>query len=135
MDTIDHAFTTVSMDNDHFSLPIKVALELRKQIMNKYYNLTDESEIYHVSISTLFVFVALLCLSLFILLHPGLKMQYFKDNKWPQDWQDEAIAIMRRIFDDEYRSGLPNDLPDSSIDSQPSNMVSQPSVAISLLIY
>lgn len=51
MDTIDRAFTTASMDDDDFSLPIKVALELGKRILNKYYNLTDESEIYRVSIS------------------------------------------------------------------------------------
>jgi len=53
MDAIDRAFTTASMDGDHFSLPIKIALELGKHIMNKYYNLTDESEIYRVSIGTL----------------------------------------------------------------------------------
>ncbi len=51
MDTIDRAFTTASMDDDDFSLPIKVALELGKRILNKYYNLTDESEIYRLSIS------------------------------------------------------------------------------------
>lgn len=52
MDTIDHAFTMASMDDDDFSLSIKVALELGKRILNKYYNLTDESEIYRLSIST-----------------------------------------------------------------------------------
>ena len=52
MDAIDRAFTTASMDGDCFSLPIKVALELGKRILNKYYNLTDESKIYCVSIGT-----------------------------------------------------------------------------------
>jgi hypothetical protein len=51
MDTINHAFTTTLMDDNDFSLPIKVALELGKRILNKYYNLTDESEIYQLSIS------------------------------------------------------------------------------------
>jgi hypothetical protein len=50
MDTIDRAFTTASMDDEDFCLPIKVALELGKRLMNKYYNLTDESEIYRSSI-------------------------------------------------------------------------------------
>jgi hypothetical protein len=65
MDAIDRAFTTASMDGDRFSLPIKVALDLGKRIMNKYYNLTDESEIYRVSIGTLAVFSAssYLCLT------------------------------------------------------------------------
>ena len=51
MDTIDCAFTTASMDGEGFCLPIKLGLEIGKQIMNKYYNLMDESEIYRVSIS------------------------------------------------------------------------------------
>jgi hypothetical protein len=45
-------------------------------------------------------------------------MQYFKDNKWQQDWQDEAIAITRRIFDKEYQdSGLSTNTSGSSIDA------------------
>lgn len=52
MDAIDRAFTTASMDGDRFSLPIKIALELSKRILNKYYNLSDESEIYRVLIGT-----------------------------------------------------------------------------------
>jgi Na+-transporting methylmalonyl-CoA/oxaloacetate decarboxylase gamma subunit len=106
------------MNDDHFLLPIQVAPELGKRIMNKYHNLTDESEIYRVSIGMSFVIVVLLCLILFIVLHPGLKTQYFKDNKWPQSWQDEAITIMWRIFNDEYElSGPLDDLPDSLIDA------------------
>ena len=56
MDTIDHAFTTGSMDDGCFSLPIKIALELGKRILNKYYNLTDESEIYRLSIGMFPIF-------------------------------------------------------------------------------
>ena len=51
MDTIDCAFTTASMDGEEICLPIKLGLAIGKRIMNKYYNLTDESEIYRVSIS------------------------------------------------------------------------------------
>lgn len=41
------------MDDTRFPLPLKVALDLGKRIMNKYYDFTDESEIYRVSISKL----------------------------------------------------------------------------------
>ncbi len=51
MDTIDWCFAMASMDHTRFPLPLKVALDLGKRIMNKYYDLTDESEIYRVSIS------------------------------------------------------------------------------------
>lgn len=61
MDTIDRAFTTAAMDDEEFCLPIKLGLELGKRIMNKYYNLTDESEIYHVSIGNFLFSVSLCC--------------------------------------------------------------------------
>jgi len=127
MDAIDRAFTTASMDGERFSLPIKVGLEIGKRILNKYYNLTDESEIYRVSISTsrILLLVSFLTLSV---LHPGLKTWYFKDNKWPQKWHDEAVAITRRIFYDEYPdSPLTKDASTSSVtavDAQGSSKVS-----------
>jgi len=57
MNTIDQCFATASLDDTRFSLPLKVALDLGKRIMNKYYDLTDESEIYHVSISKFLPFL------------------------------------------------------------------------------
>ena len=60
MDTIDRVFTTASMGGEEFCLPIKLGLELGKRIMNKYYNLSDESEIYHVSIGMFYVYCDLL---------------------------------------------------------------------------
>ena len=106
MDTIDRAFTTASMANEDFCLPVKLGLELGKRIINKYYNLTDESEIYRVSIGIPFkCFLYSFTVSdIFILvLHPGLRMWYFKTNKWPQEWQDEAVSITQRVFDDDYK--------------------------------
>jgi len=117
MDTINWAFMTASMDDEDFCLPIKVALELSKRLMNKYYNLTDESEIYRSSIRMGSLLISCCCLIYFVVHHPGLKTQYFKDNKWQQDWQDEAIAIAQRIYDDEYQDpGMLNDMPGASVD-------------------
>lgn len=118
MDTIDRAFTTASVDDERFCFPIKVALELGKRIMNKYYNLTDESEIYRSSISMPLLCNSCIWLIHLTVLHPGLKTKYFRDNKWQQPWQDEAIAITRRIFDEEYQdSGVSDDTPSSFADA------------------
>lgn len=38
---------------------------------------------------------------------PSLKTKYFIDNKWEQSWQDEALAITQRVFDEDYRGTLP----------------------------
>jgi len=119
-------------------LPIKLGLELGKCIINKYYNLTDESEIYCVSIGN---FSSFQCFSVItnifnIVLHPSLKARYFKANKWPQEWQDEAIKITRRIFDEDYKDfGMVKDRSTSSVNiSQVQrNEVSETNIFISLL--
>jgi len=103
------------MNGQQFSLPVKVGLEISKWILNKYYDLTDELEIYRVSIgiSSILSLVSSLTLSV---LHPGLKTWYFKDNKWPQEWHDEAVAITRQIFNDEYQdSPSSEDISRSSV--------------------
>jgi len=64
-----------------------------------------------------------------VVLHPSLKTQYFKDNKWLPEWEDEAIAITRKIFENEYRGPrLQNQMLDSAPDQsnpQQSSKVSE----------
>lgn len=51
-----------------------------------------------------------------LVLHPGLKLQYCKTNKWPQRWQDEAIQITRRIFNEDYKDfGMADERSASSV--------------------
>ncbi|KAJ7839418.1 hypothetical protein B0H13DRAFT_1457269, partial [Mycena leptocephala] len=56
---------------------------LAKKKMNKCYGSTDDSNIYRIA----------------MILHPGLKLAYFKRQKWPQEWIDTARSITR----DEYK--------------------------------
>lgn len=58
MDAIDKAFTDASL-SDEYSLAIQVALDFGKRMMNKYYNLSDESDIYCIALR-MFVFLYLL---------------------------------------------------------------------------
>jgi len=134
MDTIDRAFTTAAMDGEEFCLPIKLGLKLGKRIMNKYYNLTDESEIYRVSIGNFcFLCFSIVTNILNIVLHPSLKARYFKANKWPQEWEDEAIEITHRIFDEDYKDfGIVKDRSTSSMNVlQVQNKVSKTKIFIS----
>ena len=51
-----------------------------------------------------------------VVLHPSLKTRYFKANKWPQDWEDEAVEITQRIFDEDYKDfGTAKDISMSSV--------------------
>ncbi|KAJ7934925.1 hypothetical protein B0H13DRAFT_1454624, partial [Mycena leptocephala] len=59
---------------------VKMALLLAKKTMNRYYRRTDESNIYRIS----------------MILHPGLKMAYFKEAE--SDWIDNACHIVRTEY-------------------------------------
>jgi hypothetical protein len=50
MDHIDEVLTTLSQDPD-LEPSIRGALSLAKKTLNKYYNKTDDSEVYRVAMS------------------------------------------------------------------------------------
>ncbi|KAF8225689.1 hypothetical protein L208DRAFT_1305354 [Tricholoma matsutake] len=73
--------------NDHLSAQandcslsptIKASLGLRKKTLNRYYLLTDSSEVYHIA----------------MVLHPRHKLLYFKSAKWEQEWIDTAKELV-----------------------------------------
>ncbi|KAF8180265.1 hypothetical protein K438DRAFT_1842199 [Mycena galopus ATCC 62051] len=59
-----------------------MALLLTKKTLNWYYGRTDESNVYRIS----------------MILHPGLKMAYFKKQNRPSDWLDNARHIIRSEY-------------------------------------
>ncbi|KAJ3725285.1 hypothetical protein C8R42DRAFT_542425, partial [Lentinula raphanica] len=75
MDAIDEALASGMIDNQAVSQPIRHALAIGKKTMNKYYALTDDSDIYHMA----------------IILHPQRKLNYFTNANWTQDWIDSAV--------------------------------------------
>jgi hypothetical protein len=63
MDHIDKHLTTQSL-NRSYSPPVRVALALGKTTLNRYYNLTDASEVYRIAMGmNLLPFIYLLTLS------------------------------------------------------------------------
>lgn len=44
----------------------------------------------------------------FTVLHPGLKLEYFRKQEWDVDWIENAELITRNVFDD-YRGFGPDD--------------------------
>jgi hypothetical protein len=53
MDHIDKVLATKS-DSSRFSLPIRTALVIGKNMVNRYYNKMDHSEVYRIAMSTSF---------------------------------------------------------------------------------
>lgn len=92
MDHIDKILATASDSPYKFSLPICAALAIGKKAMNKYYNKTDQSEVYRIAMGTFLGITLILCpiYSLLSVLHPRHKLEYFKKHGWEASWIDTA---------------------------------------------
>ncbi|KAG2052102.1 hypothetical protein BDR06DRAFT_825277, partial [Suillus hirtellus] len=73
MDLIHETLTSYSR-NQKYCVSICVAVCLAKKTLNCYYKLTDKYEVYHIA----------------IVLHPQLKLSYFKNTRWTEEWIDTA---------------------------------------------
>jgi hypothetical protein len=128
MDHIDQHLATASL-NRTYGPAVRVALSIGKATLNRYYNLTDASEVYRIAMSKYaYSLMFSLVLMLVLVLHPRHKLQYFKNAKWEQDWIDTA----QQIVNDEYlRSYAPNEAApsqnnDSDVDMHVSMLVMSP---------
>ena len=52
MDIIDSHLATAALDN-RYSPSIQAALAVGKNLLNKYYNMTDHSELFHIAMGML----------------------------------------------------------------------------------
>jgi hypothetical protein len=103
MDHIDQHLATASL-NRTYSPTVRVALAMGKSTLNKYYNLTDASELYRIAMGNdpiNFTWFAMLT-RLSTVLHPRHKLQYFRHAEWPQEWIDTARDIVRSVFERSY---------------------------------
>lgn len=86
--------------------PCVRAAALRGQTMlNKYYALTDESIVFRVAMSVLFL-TTLRCYCWFfilLVLHPKYKTMYFAKAKWPREWIQTAEDLVRHEWETYYK--------------------------------
>ncbi|KAE9397064.1 hypothetical protein BT96DRAFT_823836 [Gymnopus androsaceus JB14] len=87
MDAIDEAFASGIVDNHELCAPLRHALSIGKKTLNKYYALTDDSDIY--------------CMAM--VLHLSYKLTYFKSLNWTDEWINEAVDIMRKAWTARYK--------------------------------
>ncbi|KAH9840298.1 uncharacterized protein C8Q71DRAFT_703012 [Rhodofomes roseus] len=86
MDIIDQKLATGSL-NQALDPAIRVALGLGKRSVNHYYNKTDESAVYRIA----------------MVLDPRHKVQYFRDNNWPEEWIAQARFLVRQAYDEDWK--------------------------------
>ncbi|KAG1835929.1 hypothetical protein DFJ58DRAFT_643416, partial [Suillus subalutaceus] len=85
MDLIDEKLTTYSQ-NQWFLPSIRAAVGLGKRTLNRYYQLTDTSEVYRIA----------------MVLHPRHKLAYFRHAKWEDDWVETAKTLVRETYEHSY---------------------------------
>ncbi|KAG2107649.1 uncharacterized protein F5147DRAFT_557103, partial [Suillus discolor] len=85
MDHIDQELTSYS-HNKKYSALICVAVRLAKKTLNRYYKLTDSSEVYRIA----------------MVLHPRHKLSYFKVAYWEDQWIQTAQSLVRHEFQHSY---------------------------------
>ena len=84
MDRLTDGLNTVTKKPYHAA--IKAAMKLARAKMNRYYSLTDSSSAYRIA----------------MVLHPGMKLEYFRQHKWEDDWVDEAENLVREEYIGRY---------------------------------
>ena len=72
MDRLTNHLNYKSRKAYHASLA--AAIKLARKKMNHYYSLTDSSNVY--------------CIAM--VLHPGMRLEYFCNQKWEEEWVEEA---------------------------------------------
>ena len=101
MDQIDSGLNTQANRPLHTS--IKVAMKLAQRKINRYYSLTDLSSIYRISMGMLLSCSSLCALISFQVLHPGLKLEYFRQHEWEAEWIEAAEDLVREEYSQHYK--------------------------------
>ncbi|TFK97017.1 hypothetical protein BDV98DRAFT_514612, partial [Pterulicium gracile] len=93
MDSIDDKLLAIARDRNHHPA-IRIATLKAKNLLNKYYALTDASNIYRIAIrkSDMLFFTSLSsdCSQPPLELHPWFRGRYFELRKWPIEWRRAA---------------------------------------------
>jgi len=102
MDHIDHHLATAVLNFD-YNPAVQAALAIGKKVLNKYYALTDHSELYRIAMGTYIVHNIFYANMLFFLvLHPSHKLEYFKTAGWDEEWCTTAEEIVHTEFERAY---------------------------------
>jgi hypothetical protein len=82
---------------------IRKALGLAKKTMNKYYSATDMSNIYCITMGVFLLnSVSAFLTCIFLVLHPSLKLEYFRSRNWADSW----ITTAKELVSEEYEMYL-----------------------------
>jgi hypothetical protein len=77
--TMDRITTNLNNQTGKVYHPsLMAAMKLVRKKMDRYYSLTDSSDVYHIA----------------MVLHPGMKLEYFRTQKWKGEWIEQADTLV-----------------------------------------
>ena len=100
MDLIDKNLATAALDNC-YEPSVQAALLVGKKLLNKYYDMTDQLELYRITMSMYLHYLLILSDTVSVL-HPSHKLNYFKTAGWEEEWVQTAEDIVRTEFEQAY---------------------------------
>ena len=115
-----HAELTAAAENVEYSPALQAALSLGKNLLDKYYSLTDDSEVYRIAMGMYIIFIfdefwlLLIYNYIYLVLHPKHKLKYFEKQNWDEDWIKTAEDIVREEFRRNYEEYIPRKLAKAS---------------------
>ena len=89
---------------------ILAAMTLARKKMNRYYSLTDDAAPYRIA----------------MILHPGLKLEYFRLREWEKEWIDQAEKIVREEYAANYEKAAASE--ETSVEASPAQVSGVPMV-------
>ncbi|KAE9386885.1 hypothetical protein BT96DRAFT_838472 [Gymnopus androsaceus JB14] len=101
MDAINKAFASGIVKNHQLCAPLHHAFSIGKKTLNKYYALTNNSNIY--------------CIAM--VLHPSFKTNYFSHLNWPEDGINDAVEVTHNAWTSRYKPSAST--PDTTASSPP----------------
>lgn len=103
MDVIHKRFTAASI-NRNLDPAIQASIKTATKTLNRYYSLTDSSEVYRIAMSMVISQLSVLFLTSFALpvLHPRHKLHYFKEAGWSAEWIKTAEDLLRTEYARSY---------------------------------
>jgi hypothetical protein len=102
MDYLDQQLTSSALIV-RYSESIKATITLGKKTLNRYYDMSDQSEIYRIAMGKCIRLSSCSHILLsFSVLHPRHKLFYFKRAGWKDSWITTARMIVCDVFDQSY---------------------------------
>jgi hypothetical protein len=89
---------------------ILAAMTLARKKMNRYYSLTDDAAPYRIA----------------MVLHPGLKLEYFRLREWEKEWIDLAKKMVREEYAANYEKAAAPE--ETSVEASPAQVSGVPMV-------